>query len=126
MLGIEAQVGLAEAIDEGLPLGEVAVRVSPFGFDLAPLRQPAVKPIEPLASPAFQALLTAADESYDFVLFDSPPLSEAAALGLLVRLVDTALLVVRAGATSSLDMARAIAPLRQENVLGVVLNRAAR
>jgi len=52
--------------------------------------------------------------------------SEAAATSLLVHLVDTTLLVVRPGATSSADMARAIAPLSEDAVFGVVLNRAPR
>jgi Mrp family chromosome partitioning ATPase len=63
------------------------------------------------------------DQDYDFVLFDSTPLLSAGDSNLLVRFTDTTLLVVRPGATTSTEMAKAIAPFAQEDLLGVVLNR---
>lgn len=126
MLGLEASVGLTEAIDRGLGLSDAAVRVSPYGFDLLALRERVSSPTQVLAAPSFHAMLGEAAERYDFVLLDAPPLEDRAAMSLLVRLADATLLVVRPGATTSAEMARAIAPLTEDQVLGVVLNRAAR
>jgi succinoglycan biosynthesis transport protein ExoP len=126
MLGFEAETGLAEALRRDGGLEQAAVRADPMGFDFVPLSAAGTNPLEALAAPALQSMLAAADEHYDFVLFDAPPLTEAAATSLLVHLVDTTLLVVRPGATSSADMARAIAPLSEDAVFGVVLNRATR
>lgn len=125
MLGLETETGLLEGVERGLALDELAVRVLPFGFDLVPVREPVENPNSVLAAPGFHALLDAADERYDVVILDSPPLTRGAALGMLARLADTTLLVVRPGATTPTEMAKAIAPLTRDQLFGVVLNRAA-
>ena len=125
MLGLETETGLLEGVERGLSLEEITVQVLPFGFDLLPVREPVANANKVLAAPAFHALLDAADETYDVVLVDSPPLTRGAALSMLTRLADTTLLVVRPGATTPEEMSRAIAPLTRDRVFGVVLNRAA-
>ena len=59
-------------------------------------------------------------------LFLSSPLLTTAAAKLISAVTDATLLVIRAGKTSSTQMARAILPLKQEDLIGVVLNRASR
>lgn len=125
-LGLDTNRGLAEAVEHDLSLADVAIHTKPAGFDIVALREPVQNHLEALASPALHSLLATADDVYDFVLLDAPPLAEAAAASLLVRLADAALLVVRPGATTSLEMARAISPLSPDFVLGVVLNRVTR
>jgi Mrp family chromosome partitioning ATPase len=66
------------------------------------------------------------DPDYDFILFDSPPLLTVADSSLLVRYTEATVLVIRSGKTSSGQVGKAIAPLSQEKILGVVLNRASR
>jgi capsular exopolysaccharide synthesis family protein len=123
-LGIDAEIGLAEAITDDLPLGAAAMRVQPFGFDVLPSRGSVDNAVKLLASPAFREMLATLDHLYDFILFDSPPLLEAVGSHLLAHLADTTVLVIRAGKTSSSQLAKAIAPLTEENLFGVVLNRA--
>jgi capsular exopolysaccharide synthesis family protein len=125
-LGFETEVGLAEAVVGGLGLEDAVVRVNPYGFDLIAVRDRVDPPTEVLASPALEALLAEAERQYDFVIVDTPPLADEAAMSLLVRMASATLLVVRAGATSATEMARAIGTLTQDLVFGVVLNRAAR
>jgi protein-tyrosine kinase len=124
LLGIDAEIGLAEAIADDLPLGAAAMRVQPFNFDVLPSRDRVDNAVKLLASPAFREMLATLDHLYDFILFDSPPLLEAAGSHLLAHLADTTVLVIRAGKTSSSQLAKAIAPLTEENLFGVVLNRA--
>lgn len=125
-LGLSAEVGLADALTNGLPAGAAVIRVQPFGFDLLPTREQAKNPAELLSSSSFKEMLELLDPDYDLLLFDSPPLLTVADSGLLVRQTDTTVLVIRSGKTSSGQIGKAIAPLTQEKILGVVINRAGR
>ncbi|HXG93221.1 MAG TPA: CpsD/CapB family tyrosine-protein kinase [Blastocatellia bacterium] len=125
-LGLSTEVGLTDALTNGLPAGSAVIRVQPFGFDLLPTREQAKNPAELLSSSSFREMLELLDTDYDFILFDSPPLLTVADSSLLVRYIDKTVLVIRSGKTSSGQIGRAIAPLTQEKILGVVLNRAGR
>lgn len=125
LLGVDAEIGLAEALAEDLPLGAAVMRVLPFGFDVLPSRKSVDNSTKVLASPAFREMLATLDHLYDFILFDSPPLLETASSHLLVHLADTTVLVIRAGRMSSTQLAKAVTPLREENLFGVVLSRVA-
>ena len=96
----------------------------PYRFNVLPVLRPVENPVEILAAPAFWKMLQMFDPDYDFVLFDSPPLLDGGDSSLLLRYTDTTLLVVRPGATTSAEMARAVAPFAQEDLFGVVINRA--
>lgn len=123
LLGIESQIGLAEAHRRDLPPGAAVVRVLPGGFHVLPTRERVDNAVEILTSPAFQEMLEILDPGYDFILFDSPPLLERADCTMLIRLVDTALIVIRQGQTRTAQMAKAIGLLSEEDIFGVVLNR---
>jgi capsular exopolysaccharide synthesis family protein len=125
-LGLSADVGLSDALAEGLPIGSAIVRAQPFGFDLLPMREQAKNPAELLSSPSFKEMLELLDQHYDLILFDSSPLLAAADSNLLIRYIHAAVLVIRSGKTSSGQIGRAVAPLTQDKILGVVLNRAGR
>jgi capsular exopolysaccharide synthesis family protein len=124
MLGLEGG-GYVETLERENPGDGALVRVLPYGFDVLPAREHVDESTGVLALPAFHRLLDALDETYDFIIFDAPPLGTAADIRLLSRLADTTLLVVRSGATSAARMSRAINPLTEEMVFGVVINRAA-
>lgn len=123
LLGIESQIGLAEAYGRSLPPGAAITKVLPGGFHVLPTRERVDNAVEILTSPALQEMLEILDPNYDFILFDSPPLLDRADCSMLIKLVDTALVVVRQGATKTAQMAKAIEQLSQEDVFGVVLNR---
>ncbi len=78
-----------------------------------------------LASPEFAHLLDALDREYDFILCDSSRLLAADEGYLLLRVVDTALLVAAQGKCSSAQAARAVSRIAREDIFGVVLNRLA-
>jgi Mrp family chromosome partitioning ATPase len=123
LLGLESEVGLAEAVAGSLSAGAASVKVQPYGFALLPTRSRLENPAELLASAHFQEMLQTAALDYNFILFDSSPLSGAADSNLLLRHTDATLLVIRAGKTSSIQMAKAITPLTEDDIFGVVLNR---
>ena len=125
LLGIESQIGLAEIFGRGLPPGAAIVRVLPSDFHVLPMRERVDTSVEILTSPVFHEVLEILDPNYDFILFDSPPMLDRADCSMLIKLVDTALVVVRQGATKVSTMAKAIEQLSQEDIFGVVLNRMA-
>lgn len=125
-LGLQAEIGMYEAFDRGMPPASAAFSIRPYGFTVLPTIHPLENPAELLAMPGFWKMLQAFDADYDFILFDSSALGSGNDSSLLVRFTDTTLLVVRAGHTSSAQMAKALTPLGQDDIVGVVINRASK
>jgi Mrp family chromosome partitioning ATPase len=125
-LGVDAEVGLSDALSQGLSAGSALVRIQPFGFDLLPTREQVANPAELLSSLPFTEMLEHLEPDYDFILFDSPPLLTVADSSLLLRHTQATVLVIRSGKTSSGQIGKAVSRLAPEKLLGVVLNRADR
>jgi Mrp family chromosome partitioning ATPase len=123
LLGVDADTGLAEAITRGLAPSQAMLSLQPIGFDLLPTRAQVENSAELLASPVFEATIRMLTPEYDFILFDSAPLLAVADANLLELHTDATLLVIREGCTSTSQMARAVALLNEERLLGVALNR---
>jgi len=123
LLGVEAEVGLAEAIAKGLPVGQAMIRLQPVGFNLLPTRAQVENSAELLVSPVFEAMIQMLKPDYDFILFDSAPLLAVADASLLELHTDATLMVIRPGYNSTGQMARAIASLNEKRLFGAVLNR---
>jgi len=99
------------------------VWLNAIGFNLWPPRAQAENSAELLASPVFEVMMQMLMPEFDFILFDSPPLLAVADASLLELHTDATLLVIRQGRTSTSQMAKAIALLNEERLLGAVLNR---
>lgn len=123
LLGVDTEVGLAEALADNLPPEAAVTRVAPIAFDILPTRSQVENSAELLASPDFKAMLAALDNSYDFILFDSAPLLSSADASLLVLFTHVTLMVVRPGTTTTSQMAKAVSLLNEDSLFGVVLNR---
>ncbi|MFL6213213.1 MAG: CpsD/CapB family tyrosine-protein kinase [Blastocatellia bacterium] len=124
LLGIEAEKGIAEVVLNNLPVSAATINVQPYGFHVLPLRERVEHSAEILASPALREVLNECEADYDFMLFDSSPLLESKDANLLMKLTQATVMVVRPGKTNAGHLSRAIAPLPEDNVFGVVLNRA--
>lgn len=120
-LGLPRISGLAEWLAG--TSGSLAVRrVGPRGFFLlsagcVPLEQP-----ELLGSQRMEAVLQAARQTFDMIILDCPPLVPVADAILLQEVVDGFLCVVRARHTPRDVLRRALANVKPERVLGVILN----
>ena len=81
-------------------------------------------PAELVGSCRMQELLASCAERYDFVMVDSPPVLSVTEGVLISAMVDTTMVVVRAGQTSKAALRRALNLLSQANarVMGVALN----
>ena len=125
LLGIDSAMGLAEAVAKGLAPGKAMVWLQPIGFNLLPTCAQVENSAELLASPSFEVMMRTLSPEFDFILFDSAPLLAAADARLLELHTDATLLVIRQGRTSASQMAKAVALLNEERLLGAVLNRVA-
>ena len=125
LLGIEAETGMTEAVAQETHASAAAINVKPHGFAVLPTRERVDNSAQLLASPVFRNMLDAFDNDYDFILFDSPPLLGSGESNLLRRYCDATLMVIRSGKTSSKQLEKAIASFNEDNIVGVVINRAA-
>jgi Mrp family chromosome partitioning ATPase len=122
-LGIETDLCFAKAMLQTQSPWNALLRIEPAGFWVLPSSDSFAGAVEIVSSNGFSNMLQLAVSHFDFVLLDSSPMLEAAHSHLLAQLTDTVLLVVRSGATSPLEMKRALGQLSQEDIIGVVLNR---
>ena len=123
LLGIDTEIGLSEALTAALPPEAAVTRLLPVSIDVLPARAQIENPAQVLASPEFKTMLAALDGSYDFMLFDSPPLLSSADASLLELYTHVTMMVVRPGTTTVTQMAKAVSLLNEESLFGVILNR---
>ncbi len=123
LLGIDTEIGLAEALSGGAHPADAVIKLMPCGLHVLPTRGLVENAAELLASPEFGRLLESLDHEYDFMLFDSAPLLAAGDTHLLLHHVDTALLVVSPGRCTASQAEQAASLLAPEDVFGVVLNK---
>jgi len=83
-------------------------------------------PSELLPSDRMRHLLDVVTPLFDFVILDSPPATPVHDPSVLADLCDGVLFVVRAGVTDFEVAEKGVAEFREKNLLGVVLNGAAR
>ncbi len=76
-----------------------------------------------LTSDTLQTLLTDASDVFDWIIMDTPPAAFLPDCSLISRIVDSALLVIRACATPHPLVKRAVEAIGHEKFLGVVMNR---
>lgn len=122
-LGLESEVGLAEAVALGLRPEEAIIRVLPADFHVILTRGQVDNSAELLVSPNFKRLLSELDDCYDFILFDSAPMLKSADVSLLDLLTSATILVTRPGAATTEEMRKSISLLNEENFFGVVMNQ---
>jgi polysaccharide biosynthesis transport protein len=81
-------------------------------------------PIALLDSASMNALIQALSASYDYIIFDTPPLAGTADAAVLGKMVDGVLVVVRPGIadTASALATKSLLVRSEANVLGIVAN----
>jgi polysaccharide biosynthesis transport protein len=123
LLGVDVETGLAEAVAKGMAPNQAMVWLQPIGFNILPTCAQVENSAELLASPSFEVMMRTLSPEFDFILFDSAPLLAAADARLIEHHTDATLLVIRQGAASTSQMAKAVALLNEERLFGAVLNR---
>ena len=127
-LGLESDTGLSDYLLHDSPLSELLVH--PKGIEHLTLL-PGGKAMqnnsaEMLNSPKMSHLVEEMKNRYDgrIVIFDLPPVLNAADAMAFAPYVDAALLVIEEGKTKRKDAEHAVDLLSSTNILGTVLNKA--
>ena len=109
-----------ESVRDGRPVSvqEVAPRLA-----LLPAGKPVRDPISVLASDAMQRLLAGANQAFDWIVIDTPPVGMLPDVGLLSSLSDAVLLVVEAGRVRFDLVQRTVESVGADRIFGVVLNK---
>jgi capsular exopolysaccharide synthesis family protein len=79
-------------------------------------------PMAALTSDRVRQVVAEAKRTFDWVIFDTPPVELLPDAHLLASLVDGVVLVVRAGSTPHELVSRTVAALGKERIVGIVLN----
>lgn len=123
-LGAPVAPGLADYL-RGEADEPAIVQASPGGnLFFIPGGKPSANPTELLASARLKSLLDRLGPLFDWVILDSPPALPVADAGVLARLCDGVLLIVRSGSTPYDAAKKACAEFHGKNLIGAVLNHA--
>jgi Mrp family chromosome partitioning ATPase/capsular polysaccharide biosynthesis protein len=106
-LGVEARVGIGDVLLGNVALEDALVLAPPFGDNLCALLVDRADDwlAEVLSLPAAEALLDDAKRLADYVVLDSPPLTQVIDAMPLARRVDDVVLVVRLGSSNLTQLA---------------------
>ncbi len=123
-LGLRPEAGLAEVLNEDVPLDQAILKVEGMNLEVLAVRGRPGNPSELLGSAKMRELVEEVSRRYDRVILDTP-----AALGVpdakaVAELCDGIVMVVRADVTPQQDLEAALELLDRENLLGLVLNGA--
>jgi protein-tyrosine kinase len=122
--GLEARRGLSDFLTKNTPLSKLLMRTSLPNLTILPGGKPPHNPSELLSSEKMPKLLKEVTTRYAdrYVIIDSPPPKLTAETGVLARLVDGILLVIRAGETRREMVEELVELVGRDKILGIVLN----
>ena len=124
MLGLHAQNGLYAVLSAQVELEDAVVRTSMRGVSFLDAEPHIPNPVDILGSRRFHSFVESLKSSYDYVVFDTPPISAFVDAAVIGSVVDGALLVVRRNFVKREAVVSSLEQLKKAgaNVLGTVLN----
>lgn len=124
MLGAHAQNGLYAVLSAQVELEDAVVRTPMRGVSFLDAEPHIPNPVDILGSRRFRSFVESLKSSYDYVVFDTPPLSAFIDVAVIGSVVDGALLVVRRNFVKREAVVSSLEQLKKAgaNVLGTVLN----
>jgi receptor protein-tyrosine kinase len=113
--------GLSDALKAA---GEHKLAVVPLTDNLVllPAGHAQSDPMSMLTSPRMERILQEAEDRFDWVIVDAPPIGPVADASLLAERIGAIVFVVRAGRTPYPAVQKAIEVLGRDHILGIVLN----
>ncbi len=124
LLGLRAQKGLSDLLNEGNELGEAFIQTDIAGLRVLPAGITNGNPAELIASDRMEILLRQLGEQQreSFLFIDSSPIVSTSEPNVLSHLVDGVIMVIMADKTRRDMVKREIRNLDAQRLLGVVLN----
>ena len=124
LFGLPDGPGLAEVVAGEALLDDALITLEDYQITVLPAGRMPARPAELLGTTAMRRTLETLRSQFDRLIVDTPATAPLADVGILTPLVDTVLLVVRAGITGKPAIHDAIAAIDASKLLGVVLNEA--
>lgn len=125
LFGLPDSPGLSDVLTGGASLEEALVSVEEHHITVLPVGSPSAHPAELLGTTTMRRVLESLRSRFDRIIIDAPAATPLADVGVLAPLVDSVILVVRAGVTSKPAIHDAIGAIDAGKLLGIVLNEAA-
>jgi capsular exopolysaccharide synthesis family protein len=122
VLGVQATPGLADYLEGRAELATAFKIAEPLGLYYLPAGEALGNPVESLQGARMDELMMHATSTFDWVIFDSPPLTPFADAEHLASVTDGVLLVVRAEKTPKQALEQSLSSLEGAHLLGVVFN----
>ena len=120
-LGLLSEAGLADCLRNDMSAVQAVRKIEPLGwYCLSAGRSQDVTGL--IQAESFSQVMNELSPHFDWVLIDSAPIIPLSDAVLITKHVDCALLVIRAGVTSSSACEDAIGMLGRDRIAGVVLN----
>ena len=124
LFGLPAAPGLADVLACDAALDDALVALEEYQITVLPAGTLSARPAELLGTSAMRRTIEALRSRFDCILIDAPAAIPLADVGILTPLVDSIVMVVRAGMTSKPAIHDAIASVDGGKLLGIVLNEA--
>jgi capsular exopolysaccharide synthesis family protein len=124
LFGLSAAPGLADVLACDATLDDALVTLEEYQITILPAGTASAHPAELLGTTTMRRTLEALRSRFDCVLIDAPAAIPLADVGILTPLVDSVVMVVRAGVTSKPAIHDAITSIDSGKLLGIVLNEA--
>lgn len=114
-------IGLSDGLNAPVAGRMSLIQVTPL-LTLLTAGRPEADPMHSLISDRMKQVIEEARERFDWVVLDTPPVGLLTDANLLAAMVDTTLLVVRAGLSPYGYVERAAEIIGRDRIIGVVLN----
>ena len=121
---IDRSPGLSDFLLGQCTFAQALRRVEAMNLYLLPAGTPVKNPLELLNMRQAKLLFEELPRSFNWSVFDTPPLLFSADANLLSTMADGTILVVKIGSTTFDNVTRAMQSLCENNVLGIVANGA--
>jgi len=121
---IERAPGLSDYLAGQCTFAEALRKVDGMSLYLLPAGSPVKNPLELLSMRQTEQMFEELSRTFNWAIFDTPPLLFSADANLLATIADGTVLVVKIGSTTFDNVSRAMQSLCENNVLGIVANGA--
>jgi capsular exopolysaccharide synthesis family protein len=125
LFGLPEGPGLCDVLMGTARLEEALLTLEEHQITILPAGRAAAHPAELLGTTGMRRAIETLRSQFDWVVIDTPSAKPLADVGILTPLVDSVVLVVRAGVTSTPAIHDAIATIDGSKLIGIVLNEAA-
>ena len=121
---IERAPGLSDYLTGQCTFPQALRRIEGMSLYVLPAGSPVKNPLELLNMKQAKVLFEELPRTFNWAIFDTPPLLFSADANLLATMADGTVLVVKIGSTTFDNVTRAMQSLCENNVLGIVANGA--